>query len=145
MHEWAFRNWYFIATRLVNGSDQYTGRVEVFNGDNHHTDGVYPIFAQQWGTICDSEWNETDANVVCRSLGYRSTDAIPHAGGMFGAGEGPIWANNVTCVGTEYYPVDCQIDSRYGYNGGAICNHTTDIGVTCSGICIIINVTQHDK
>ena len=118
----------------MNGSDQYTGRVEVFNGNNHRTSAraTYQTFALQWGTICDSDWSETEANVVCRSLGYRSTGAIPHVGGTFGVGEGPIWANSVTCVGTEYYPINCQIENRY-YRGGAICDHTTDVGVTCSG------------
>ena len=118
----------------MNGSDQYTGRVEFFNRDYYRTYGTYQTFAVQWGTICDSDWNETEANVVCRSLGYQSTGAIPHEGGTFGAGEGPIWANNVTCVGTEYYPVSCNIESRYRYDGEAICNHTTDVGVTCLGI-----------
>ena len=122
----------------MDGSDQYSGRVEFFNRDYHHTYGTYQTFALQWGTICDSDWNETEANVVCRSLGYRSTGAIPHEGGSFGAGEGPIWANSVDCVGTEYYPIDCQTESRYSYRGEAICNHTTDVGVTCSGI-----VTAH--
>ena len=118
-------NWYlnFIATRLVNGSNQYTGRVEVFNSRYYQTDSL------QWGTFCDSEWSESDANVVCRSLGYQSTGAIPHVGGTFGAGEGPIWANSVTCVGTEFYLVDCQIN-----NGGPTCDHSTDVGITCSGI-----------
>ena len=118
----------------MNGSDQYTGRVEFFNTDYYHIYGTYQTFAVQWGTICDSDWNETEANVVCRSLGYQSIGAIPHEGGTFGAGEGPIWTNNVTCVGTEYYPVSCNIESRYRYDGEAICNHTTDVGVTCLGI-----------
>ena len=125
----------------MNGSDQYTGRVEVFNGDIHYTYGTYQTFAVQWGTICDSDWNETEANVVCHSLGYQSTGAIPHEGGTFGAGKGPIWANNVTCVGTEYYPISCNIDNRYyRYDGEAICDHTTDVGVTCSGIIIAYTI-----
>ena len=107
----------------MNGSNQYTGRVEVFNSRYYQTDSL------QWGTFCDSEWSESDANVVCRSLGYQSTGAIPHVGGTFGAGEGPIWANNVTCVGTEFYLVDCQIN-----NGGPTCDHSTDVGTACSGI-----------
>ena len=111
--------------------------MEFFNTDNDRTFGTYQTFALQWGTICDSDWNETEANVVCRSLGYRTTDAIPHEGGSFGAGEGPIWANSVECVGTESYPVDCQIEHRYSYPYNAICNHTTDVGVTCSGIYMV--------
>ena len=46
--------------RLVGGSNQYEGRVEVCIND-------------QWGTVCDDSWSSVDATAVCRQLGYAYT------------------------------------------------------------------------
>ena len=46
--------------RLVGGSNQYEGRVEVCIND-------------QWGTVCDDFWSSGAATLVCRQLGYAFT------------------------------------------------------------------------
>ena len=89
------------------------GRVEVnYNGE--------------WGTVCDDEWDDTDAGVVCRQLGFGSSGiAIGSAG--FGQGSGSIWLDSVTCTGNESTLSSC------GHLGIGVtrCNHSEDASVIC--------------
>lgn len=52
---------------LVGGQSQNEGRVEIL-GER----GGRPVR----GTICDDNWDNNDANVVCRMLGFRYTYLI---------------------------------------------------------------------
>ena len=47
-----------IQYKLVNGSTSHEGRVEVIR--NNVT-----------GTVCDDQWGNEEASVLCLSLGYR--------------------------------------------------------------------------
>ena len=102
--------------RLVGGSSYNEGRLEI-NYNN------------QWGTVCDDGWDDTDAGVVCRQLGFGSSGtAIGSAG--FGQGSGIIWLNSVTCTGIESTLASC---GHLGVSITDVCTHNEDAGVRCIG------------
>ncbi|CAH0549631.1 unnamed protein product [Brassicogethes aeneus] len=99
--------------RLV-GPSQSQGRVEI----KHH--GV-------WGTICDDDFNEDAAKVICKQLGFKTASQVKKEG-LYGAGSGPIWLDQVYCYGNETGLENC---SHWNW-GEHNCDHTEDVGVICS-------------
>ena len=82
----------------------------------------------RWGTVCDDGWDDTDAGVVCRQLGFGSSGtAIGSA--SFGQGSGSIWLDNVTCIGNESTLASC---GHLGVGVTRSCFHYEDAGVICS-------------
>ncbi|GLC34632.1 AGAP004118-PA [Pleodorina starrii] len=102
---------------LLNGwPDGSSGRVEIFHNG-------------ELGTVCDDAWDDDDARVVCRELGYDGGYA--EWGGAFGPGFEwqPIWMHRVGCRGNESRLADCPIyQSEWGKH---TCSHWEDAGVTC--------------
>ena len=68
----------------LNGSTALQGRLEV-------------LYQGLWGTVCDDQWNDLDAQVACSQLGW--------AGGIplfrFSSGNMKFWMDNVQCSGKE--------------------------------------------
>ena len=81
----------------------------------------------EWGTVCDDGWDDTDAGVVCRQLGFGSSGTASGSAG-FGQGSGSIWLSNVTCTGSE------SILPRCGHVGVGVssCTHSEDARVSCN-------------
>ncbi|KAM4633324.1 scavenger receptor cysteine-rich domain-containing protein DMBT1-like isoform 2-T2 [Polymixia lowei] len=102
--------------KLVNGKSECSGRVEIYH-------------KSQWGTVCDDEWEMTNAEVVCRQLGCgQALSYLTNA--HFGRGSGPIWLDNVECTGQENALTQCS-HNDFGDNN---CGHGEDAGVVCLGI-----------
>ena len=95
--------------------NNFEGRIEVY-------------YQNQWGTVCDDFFSLTDANVVCRQLGFgAATAALSFS--AFGQGTGNIWLDNLGCSGTESCLGNCS------HNGWGVhnCAHFEDAGVRCTG------------
>jgi len=104
---------YVGTVRLVNGSTEYEGRVEVYHNG-------------EWGTVCDNGWDLNNAQVVCSELGIGQAIAARH-NAFYGQGSGEIWLDNLNCVGTEGTIGNC---SHRGW-GIENCEHSEDAGVKC--------------
>ena len=102
--------------RLVGGQNPGEGRVEIC------LQGV-------WGTICHSEFDTNDANVVCRQLGLPDRGAAVYYGAYFGQGSGPFHIQYIGCSGSESDLLQCS----HGAYITLCSSHVGDVGVRCAG------------
>ncbi|KAJ8035487.1 Neurotrypsin [Holothuria leucospilota] len=100
--------------RLVGGSGPFEGRVEIFiNGE--------------WGTVDEDPWDDNDADVVCRQLGYMF-GGVAYRSAYFGEGSGPIWLDSIQCTGSETNLLACTHETDTSED-----SHSEDVGVACNG------------
>ncbi|XP_049334544.1 deleted in malignant brain tumors 1 protein-like isoform X4 [Astyanax mexicanus] len=99
--------------RLV-GRSHCSGRVEVLHGES-------------WVTVCDADFNQQGAEVVCRELGCGSPVEVLGAA-AFGRGKGQVWSEELQCRGNESQIHFCPKSSSLKHN----CSHDNDVGLACS-------------
>ena len=97
--------------RLVGGESEREGRVEIcYNG--------------VWGTVCDYGWDQVDADVVCRQLGFGYQGTISISNSHFGT---PVLLENIECNQNHSnlsQCVDLRLLGSYHdceYTAGVIC------------------------
>ncbi|KAL6460169.1 hypothetical protein MHYP_G00319280 [Metynnis hypsauchen] len=104
--------------RLVGGS-HCSGRLEVLHGET-------------WSTVCDADFDQQDAEVVCRELGCGLPVEVLGAA-AFGRGEGQVWSEELQCRGNESQIYFCPTSSSLKHN----CSHDGDVGLVCAGIRLV--------
>ena len=102
-----------VPIRLVGHGSHY-GRLEVY-------------YNNEWGTVCDHGWDNADARVVCKQLGFGSSGTA-YKSAYYGHGIGAIWLSNISCVGIESNLADCDQFGMTVVN----CTHDDDAGVYCT-------------
>ncbi|XP_013413117.1 deleted in malignant brain tumors 1 protein isoform X2 [Lingula anatina] len=105
--------------RLINTSNAYEGRLEIF-------------LAGRWGRVCDYGWRLTSADVACKQLGF--TGAHTPVVNTSPRGTGFFWIQNIDCQGSETSLADCSHDG-VGEINSRFCVETSsnDAGVLCKG------------
>ena len=128
----------FPNVRLV-GKTVNRGRLEIY-------------YKNEWGKVCDDYWDNGDATVVCRQLGYvRATGTQGQANDRL-LKSIRILMDDVRCRGIETNLQNCSFTDSEKQN----CDHDEDVKVACGRsmtlvgkvICLIhrkcLNVTVYN-
>ena len=85
---------------------------------------VYAVNSNGYfGPVCDDSWGTSDADVVCRQLGYARGDAYQDS--HWGSVPSDFAMDDVGCRGDERYLQECT------YNTNENCDSNEGAGVHC--------------
>uniref|UniRef100_G3PJF6 SRCR domain-containing protein n=1 Tax=Gasterosteus aculeatus aculeatus TaxID=481459 RepID=G3PJF6_GASAC len=105
------------SVRLVNGTSLCSGRLEVKSDQSDQSN-------QSWSSVCDKDFDQQDAEVVCRELGCGAPSFLQ--GALYGDGKTPMWTKEFRCGGNESALLGC------GSSAGSTCSPGNAVGLTCS-------------
>ncbi|KAG7229527.1 hypothetical protein INR49_031951 [Caranx melampygus] len=104
------------SVRLMNGTSLCSGRLEVkFKQSN-----------QWWSSVCEADFDQQDAEVVCRELGCGSPTVL--RGGLYGKAQALMRTKEFQCEGHESALLDC----RSSDSTRSTCSPGQAAGLTCS-------------
>ncbi|XP_056005144.1 deleted in malignant brain tumors 1 protein-like [Ostrea edulis] len=101
------------AVRLEGGKFKWDGRLEVRHKG-------------EWGTVCDNLFDELDADVVCRKMGFNYGGTVLR-NAMYGKGDIRVWLDALECKGDETDISFCPFEEW----GTTNCSHDNDVGIYC--------------
>ncbi|KAM6932171.1 scavenger receptor cysteine-rich type 1 protein M130-like [Lycodopsis pacificus] len=108
--------WTSDSVRLVNGTSLCSGRLEVKSNQSN----------QWWSSVCEDDFDQQDAEVVCRELGCGTPSVLQ--GALYGEVEAPMWTKEFQCGGHESALLDCRSSS----SDRNTCSPGKAVGLTCS-------------
>lgn len=109
------------SVRLVGGTDNYTGRVEVLYAG--------PSGIWTWAAPCRDGFTDADATVVCRELG-RGDKGTLQAAAVAPTHNATVFLTGLNCSGAEVWLSDCP---RANWTDAAGCRDMRDVNVKCTG------------
>ena len=92
------------------------------------TSGKLNVFySGRWGTVCDDEFSQSDANVACYQLGFTGSRSH-YTNRSKIIVNAPIWLDDLNCEGNELKLTSC------GHSGWGIhnCQHSEDVSISCN-------------
>uniref|UniRef100_A0AAQ4S4L1 Uncharacterized protein n=1 Tax=Gasterosteus aculeatus aculeatus TaxID=481459 RepID=A0AAQ4S4L1_GASAC len=104
--------------RLVNGSTHCSGRLEVRSNQSNQSN--------QWSSVCEEDFDQQDAEVVCSELGCGALSVLQ--GALYGEVEAPMWTKEFQCGGHESSLLYC----RSSGSERNTCSPGKAVGLTCS-------------
>ncbi|KAH9488653.1 hypothetical protein Btru_061246 [Bulinus truncatus] len=104
---------------LVGGGRADQGRVEIYHKGH-------------WGILCHNNLTHSEADIICRHLGFRG--GISAGAGQFGAGTGIAWNFNASCLASSLCSIVNYTEST------AHCHHEMAASVICDHMLRIVSI-----